>query len=512
MEAVTSTRFQHEGLAAPERQIRLLRIVSGPQDHDVTCRLETVDATAAPPYNAVSYTWGDASHKVPFHILAHFQSVASFELAGTPGELGSMFEILRFLQDSSLCRGGTRARAYLTWETALHFFPFRGCAEPRDRLYGLTKLVNADGLPPLPTDYGVGIVQVAMNYLACYEAEQEKGCYRHYDVLLTVTLLLEALQLSPRDPAIAELIQSRRRRKSTAAANRPLQHPGGSSSASPPETTGLVVRDGHRFRAASLLYEDGDGNLVMAQAALVPSCASCRAKGAPLPPLLRRRSVRDIYMAPPPPNNDGHAHHDDGDDGKRSSQGVAAAAAAYAFCACQPGDYLVPLRFWNVYRAMGLVPGEPARPDAGKPVLCLVLRPSSPIAAAGPPAERRHDAVGLALARPALFVELSQDPGRPACGACRASKAAFNARVVANKEEAGDATPLPVFRLFFSAEDLLVLATLMLLLRAGPGEEEEEDGLLVEEMAKTPPVVGLTSYAVLQSELAERDRELLQHW
>lgn len=282
-----SKRFRHEGLEAPERQIRLLRIVSGPQDHDMACRLETVDAAAAPPYNAVSYTWGDASHKVPirvnggafevtrncydtlrrisrvggfvsrqgrverqpgphlwldsicinqadvdektcqvammgliyeradsvmafagehhddsdfllrwlrpcqddddssyglfdtpngddngvppdvrelysarvrdgerdgsfarvarafkaldarpyasrlwvvqevalarsaflflgddyvpFHMLAHFQSVASFELAGTPGELGSMFEILRFLQDSSLCRGGTRA-------------------------------------------------------------------------------------------------------------------------------------------------------------------------------------------------------------------------------------------------------------------------------------------------------------------------------------------------------------------------------------------------------------------
>lgn len=406
----------------------------------------------------------------------------------------------------------------MTWETALHFFPFRGCAEPWDRLYGLAKLVNADGLPPLPTDYGVGIVQVAMNYLACYEAEQEKGCYRHYDVLLTVTLLLEALQLFPRDPAIAELIQSRRRRKSTAAANRPLQHPGGSCSASPPETTGPVVRDGHRLRAASLLQEDGDGNLVMVQAALVPSCASCRAKGAPLPRLLRRRSVREIYMAPPPPpppNNDGLAHHDGGgDDDKRSGQGVA--AAAYAFCACQPGDYLVPLRFWNVYRAMGPVPGEPARPDAGKPFLCLVLRPSSPVTvAAGPPAERRHhDAVGLALARPALFVELSRDPGRPACGACRASKAAFNARVVANKD-----APLPVFRLFFSAEDILVLATLMLLLRADSSGEEDGgglDGLLLlaeEEMAtQTPPVVGLTSYAVLQSELAEMDRDLLQHW
>lgn len=397
---------------------------------------------------------------VPFHMLAHFQSVASFELSRTPGQLGTMFDLVSFLQDSSLCRGTAASRAYLTWEGVVHAFPFRLCAEPRDRLYGLSKLVNGSrGLPPLPTDYSIGILQVVVNYLTCYEAEgqQEPRRTRRWELFLTMTLLLEALRLSPHSPDIAGLISSRRSISSMPHSEAVRQQPKSSGPALQPE---CLIRDSRHPWAGSLLQEDGNGNLYLLRPPLVPSCASCSTKADLRPQLLRSRMIQKVHLV---------------QDRYGMGQGI---DAAYTFCLCHPGDYLVPLRFYNVYRARGLVSNEPATPDHGLPILCVILRPS------GHP---RYNAVGFALIRPALFVELSEDG--PTCVGCKASTEIFRSRVTG-----GDAPPM--FRFFFTAEDLVVLTTFMLLIR------DAENHVLAEEMTKTPPV-SFTSYAMMQSDSTE---------
>jgi len=57
LESYTYNRLQNTN------SIRLLELGSGTEDQTITCQLVTVDLTAAPPYETVSYMWGDPSDK-----------------------------------------------------------------------------------------------------------------------------------------------------------------------------------------------------------------------------------------------------------------------------------------------------------------------------------------------------------------------------------------------------------------------------------------------------------------
>ncbi|KAF2025162.1 HET-domain-containing protein, partial [Setomelanomma holmii] len=51
--------FKHEPLADSTIQIRLLEVLEGGHGTSVKCRLMACSVQTAPPYYAVSYTWGD---------------------------------------------------------------------------------------------------------------------------------------------------------------------------------------------------------------------------------------------------------------------------------------------------------------------------------------------------------------------------------------------------------------------------------------------------------------------
>ncbi|KAH7085500.1 heterokaryon incompatibility protein-domain-containing protein [Paraphoma chrysanthemicola] len=55
----TADGFQHEPLADPKTHIRLLKITEGRLGQRVTCTLTIWPLEEAPPYTAISYTWGD---------------------------------------------------------------------------------------------------------------------------------------------------------------------------------------------------------------------------------------------------------------------------------------------------------------------------------------------------------------------------------------------------------------------------------------------------------------------
>lgn len=46
-------------LSKPSREIRLLRIVHSPEQKELCCTLSAYQRDVAPPYRAISYTWGD---------------------------------------------------------------------------------------------------------------------------------------------------------------------------------------------------------------------------------------------------------------------------------------------------------------------------------------------------------------------------------------------------------------------------------------------------------------------
>lgn len=51
--------FQYVPLSNPSTHIRLLEILEGDFDQRVVCKLSTWELTSAPPYYAISYTWGE---------------------------------------------------------------------------------------------------------------------------------------------------------------------------------------------------------------------------------------------------------------------------------------------------------------------------------------------------------------------------------------------------------------------------------------------------------------------
>ncbi|KAI8936260.1 hypothetical protein NX059_006682 [Plenodomus lindquistii] len=54
--------YQHEALDNPSTQFRLLEILQGDFDKQVVCTVSTWTVGNAPPYVALSYTWGDKEH------------------------------------------------------------------------------------------------------------------------------------------------------------------------------------------------------------------------------------------------------------------------------------------------------------------------------------------------------------------------------------------------------------------------------------------------------------------
>ena len=55
----SSARFQYSDLPVAGTHIRLVRVLSAEIDKTVCCELSTWPIETAPPYNAISYTWGD---------------------------------------------------------------------------------------------------------------------------------------------------------------------------------------------------------------------------------------------------------------------------------------------------------------------------------------------------------------------------------------------------------------------------------------------------------------------
>ncbi|KAK5124605.1 hypothetical protein LTR85_001318 [Meristemomyces frigidus] len=56
--------FTHEPLHDPRRQIRLVQLdISGAEDSDIDCTISSYPTDSAPPYVAVSYTWGDITRR-----------------------------------------------------------------------------------------------------------------------------------------------------------------------------------------------------------------------------------------------------------------------------------------------------------------------------------------------------------------------------------------------------------------------------------------------------------------
>lgn len=50
--------FKHAPLSDPKSQVRLLRLPPGKDNDDIICELEVYELDEAPPYHAISYTWG----------------------------------------------------------------------------------------------------------------------------------------------------------------------------------------------------------------------------------------------------------------------------------------------------------------------------------------------------------------------------------------------------------------------------------------------------------------------
>ena len=59
MEEATLSVFQHDPLPDAKTHIRLLEILHGDFDQQVACKLSVWPIDDAPPYYAISYTWGD---------------------------------------------------------------------------------------------------------------------------------------------------------------------------------------------------------------------------------------------------------------------------------------------------------------------------------------------------------------------------------------------------------------------------------------------------------------------
>ena len=57
--------FDYIPLQRPESQIRLLEVSAGLSEHSIQCRLTSWNDTEAPPYHAVSYTWGSSKAEQP---------------------------------------------------------------------------------------------------------------------------------------------------------------------------------------------------------------------------------------------------------------------------------------------------------------------------------------------------------------------------------------------------------------------------------------------------------------
>lgn len=55
--------FVHEPLQHPGHEIRLIHVkASDASTDDITCTISTHPIDSAPPYAAISYTWGDTAH------------------------------------------------------------------------------------------------------------------------------------------------------------------------------------------------------------------------------------------------------------------------------------------------------------------------------------------------------------------------------------------------------------------------------------------------------------------
>jgi hypothetical protein len=61
-------KFKHVPLERPAEQMRLSRIRPGEKRELISCALQVFELSDAPPYRALSYTWGDANHLMPIRL------------------------------------------------------------------------------------------------------------------------------------------------------------------------------------------------------------------------------------------------------------------------------------------------------------------------------------------------------------------------------------------------------------------------------------------------------------
>ncbi|KAF2998666.1 hypothetical protein E8E14_000179 [Neopestalotiopsis sp. 37M] len=57
--------FRHQKLDLSQQQIRILRLLPGEWIHPIQCSICTVYMSTHPPYEALTYAWGDATDREP---------------------------------------------------------------------------------------------------------------------------------------------------------------------------------------------------------------------------------------------------------------------------------------------------------------------------------------------------------------------------------------------------------------------------------------------------------------
>ncbi|KAG7005404.1 hypothetical protein G7Y79_00020g049320 [Physcia stellaris] len=67
----------YDKLSQEAREIRILFLLSGDVDEDISCKLVTVSLDNLPDYEALSYTWGDPTVKVPIRVNENILQVTA---------------------------------------------------------------------------------------------------------------------------------------------------------------------------------------------------------------------------------------------------------------------------------------------------------------------------------------------------------------------------------------------------------------------------------------------------
>ena len=71
MQETAHSEFQYFDLPDAATHIRLLRIIAAEEDNDVQCGLSVWSLESAPPYNAISYTWGARTETKTIQLNGH---------------------------------------------------------------------------------------------------------------------------------------------------------------------------------------------------------------------------------------------------------------------------------------------------------------------------------------------------------------------------------------------------------------------------------------------------------